>query len=319
MPRKRRSRDGLGALLLSAASLVLIAALCVAIYRVAQQGPAQRPPARQWTGDRVRIAFWNVRNLSLQSRDIDERRMIADIVRQFDAVAICEVSDADILPALASLLEVSGERWESITSPKVGNTQGSAEHYGVLFRGDVFDLLSAEVLPEQPLRETGVAGLPRDAMFDRDPFAVSLKTDNGRLDFALLVAHVTYGEVVAPRTAEVRLLASYYHDVFRRENDVLLGGDFNRKVGDANSLGWLMDETGLIDTVDPDVPTVVRGRNTFDHILLHPRFTTEYTGRHGVVRFDEELFPGDPAAAEKAISDHRPVWIELAVPEQDDD
>jgi hypothetical protein len=46
---------------------------------------------------------------------------------------------------------------------------------------------------------------------------------------------------------------------------------------------------------------------------------TEYTGRHGVTRYDEAMLPGDDAAASKACSDHRPIWIRVRVPAMDDD
>jgi endonuclease/exonuclease/phosphatase family metal-dependent hydrolase len=201
----------------------------------------------------------------------------------------------------------------------VGNTQASAERYGVLYRDDVFDLRAARILPEKPLRQSGVAGLPANQMFDREPFTVTLATDDGRLDFAYVMAHVTYGETVAPRNAEVRLLASYCRDVAREEPDVILCGDFNRNVGDPQSLGWLMDQARLIDTTSPDVPTVIRGTHTYDHILLNPQQTAEYRGEHGVVLWDQTLFPGNERAATTAVSDHRPVWIELEVPAADDD
>jgi hypothetical protein len=38
-----------------------------------------------------------------------------------------------------------------------------------------------------------------------------------------------------------------------------------------------------------------------------------------VLKFDEELFGDDDKEAACACSDHRPVWIILHAPEQDDD
>jgi hypothetical protein len=75
----------------------------------------------------------------------------------------------------------------------------------------------------------------------------------------------------------------------------------------------------MVDTTDPAPPTVVRGASTYDHILFERRYVTEYDGVHGVEAFDETLFGGDAARARTAVSDHRPVWIVLRVPERDDD
>ena len=67
--------------------------------------------------------------------------------------------------------------------------------------------------------------------------------------------------------------------------------------------------------------------------LFQTHRLTEYTGQHGVtvpsppagerarVRgcVIRTMFPGDDAAASKACSDHRPIWIRVRVPVIDDD
>jgi hypothetical protein len=151
-------------------------------------------------------------------------------------VAVCQVNDTDILPALVKTLSQSGKPWQSVTSPRVGNTSASSEHYGVLYRDDVFDLRTSRVLEKRPLREAGVAGLSPGEMFDREPFTATHATDDGRLDFAIIMVHVTYGNAVAPRRAEVRLLAGYDQEVASQEPDVLVCGDFNRSLGDQRPL-----------------------------------------------------------------------------------
>ena len=54
-------------------------------------------------------------------------------------------------------------------------------------------------------------------MFDREPHAVFLKTEDGRLDFALVIVHVTWGDTVGPPICDVPALKSYYEDVFSGE------------------------------------------------------------------------------------------------------
>jgi hypothetical protein len=66
-------------------------------------------------------------------------------------------------------------------------------------------------------------------------------------------------------------------------------------------------------------PTVVKGTSTYDHILFQRQYVTEYAGVHGVEKFDETLFGNDDVRARTMVSDHRPVWIVLNVPERDDD
>jgi len=275
--------------------------------------------------DTVRIAFWNIRDLSTSSRDATERRQIAGIISEFDAVAVCEVNDDGILPAIEGILDES-EEWSSATSAKVGTSAGTREHYGALWKESVFDLVQQNNLPDVRLGDLDIGvdelGVAPDTMFDREPYVVHLRTDDGRFDFAYVVVHVTWGDKVGPRIAEVRALA-HYHEILPRwlaaaERDVVIVGDFNRNAGDEKSLGWLEEKTGLTDTTNGSVPTHISGTSTYDHILLHPRHTTEYSGKHGVVRFDETVFGNDDKAAKLAGSDHRPVWVELRVTADDD-
>jgi endonuclease/exonuclease/phosphatase family metal-dependent hydrolase len=268
--------------------------------------------------DRLRIAFWNLRDLSVRSRSEAERRQICQVILQqkFTMVAVCEVNDSEILGDLAAILSQAGDRWKSVTSQKVGNSPPASEYYGVLFDDDILEFRDAWQLPKKKLRDLGIGDLdvPADLEFNRNPYAVLLGTDDGRFHFAIVIVHVTYGTTVNPRIAEIRALATYYKEVFPREHDVLLGGDFNRNVTDDKSLGWLKNEAKLIDTTSVDPPTVIQGTNTYDHILLNTTYTKEYENVHGVVDFDRTMFGGNTPAAKKAVSDHRPVWIDITVP-----
>jgi len=276
----------------------------------------------------VRVAFWNIRDLSASSRDDTERDQICEVLEKFDAIAICEVNDQQILEALEATLDATGEDWESITSEKVGTTSGTQEHYSVIYREAIFDQKWTRQLPDKALSDLDL-GIPDpdyadltvdpDLMFDREPFAVCLKTEDSRLDFVLVVVHVTWGSHVGPRVCEVRALKTYYDEVFPDENDVLICGDLNRKADDDESLGWLKRIAGLVTTTVPSVPTHISSNTTYDHIAIHPQHTTEYAGTHGVLAFDETMFGNDDAAANLALSDHRPVWIALTVPAADDD
>ena len=276
----------------------------------------------------VRIAFWNIRDLSTSSRDDTERSQICEVLKKFDAVAICEVNDGQILEALEAILDATGEDWESITSKKVGTTSGTQERYGVIYREAVFDQKWTRQLPDKKLSDLDLGTPDADytdltvdsnLMFDREPFAVCLKTDDGRLDFVLMVVHITWGDYTGPRICEIRALKAYYGEVFPDEHDVLICGDFNRKADDDKSLGWLARTAGLVTTTSQSVPTHISSDTTYDQIVICREYTTEYAGTHGVLAFDETMFGDDDAAANVALSDHRPVWIALAVPAADDD
>ena len=259
---------------------------------------------------KLRLASWNGRQLSVTSRDAAERAQIAAALEQFDAIAIQEVGDTQILGALKTALDARGGHWESSTSPPIGNTAGSTERYGVLYRSSEIHVVKTQALPEMVL-ETGTA-------FDREPFVFSLATNDGRFDWAFVDVHVTWGNTVANRVAEIKKLSDYYQIVVQSEKDVLVVGDFNRNANDA-SLTWLQTNAGIQTTTVSTVPTVITSTNTYDQIMLNPAFFTEYTGTHGVHAFDTAQFGGKTAAASLAVSDHRPVWIEVQPKAADDD
>ena len=286
------------------AAILLLALVALALYlwRRTPESPAPANPSATPAASTLRLAFWNIRDLSTKSRDAAERALICDVVGDFDVVAICEVNDGEILPALVAVLDGRGHRWGSVTSAKVGNTPASAERYGLLYRDDELDVVWSRQLPEV----TTEAGIP----FDREPFVVGLKTEDGGFDFAVMIVHITWGKRAAPRIAEVKALARYYREIAATEPDIVLAGDFNRNADDERSVRWLAGELGVISTTDPAVPTVITGTSTYDQIMLRPAL---FAGNHGVIEFDDTVFSGDDGRARVAASDHRPIWAQVRV------
>lgn len=73
------------------------------------------------------IATWKLRNLG-SSSDMLER---AKIIQQFDIVALQEILSIEGLDNLLACVEsITGEDWNCVTSPKVG--EGNAAEFHVL-------------------------------------------------------------------------------------------------------------------------------------------------------------------------------------------
>jgi len=272
-------------LLLGLLALLLLGLLVLAITLSRPSAPAARPPEQgpllrpRALAPQIVVGFWNIRDFSAASRSREELALIARVAHRMDCLAICELNDTQVLRGFTRELAALGGEWEGIQTPsKTGNTPGSSEYYGFVFRSDKLRIRSPpRILPER--------------------------------------TYVSY------RKAEIRALRDYFQQVQDEDpgdQDVILGGDFNRDVGD-ESFAELLSIPSMVDTTDPAPPTVVRGASTYDHILFERRYVTEYEGVHGVEAFDETLFGGDAARARTAVSDHRPVWIVLRVPERDDD
>jgi len=229
-------------------------------------------------GDLIRIGFWNIRDFSDSSRDCTEIALIASIAHKMDCIAIAELNDTLVLPKLVKALETIGGDWESIqTTSKVGNSPGSSEHYGFVYRSDKLEVQGTPlVLAEKTYT---IDGNSQSHKFDREPYVCGFKTLDGRFDFAVMVVHVTWGHGVAYRKGEVKLLKDYFievQDSDTSENDIFLVGDFNRNVGDSGSLTELLTVSTMIDTVKADTPTKIKTNNTYDHILFQTQFVTEY-------------------------------------------
>ena len=251
-----------------------------------------------------RIAFWNVRDLSMASRDETELSLIADVIEDYALVAIAEISDDAVLAELEDILDQRGDAWAIELSERIGDSAGSAEHYGFIWREQDFSLVESRAL-EEVLTESG-------ERFDREPFMGVFELRATGWNFALLNVHITWGAGEEYRVGEVRALAQYYEPLAEEFDDVIIAGDLNLNAGNEEGIGWLLERTGLIDTTSRSPATKVDSNNTYDHILLDPVRTTEYPGTHGVDQFDRELFPDDERAASTAMSDHRPVWITVS-------
>jgi endonuclease/exonuclease/phosphatase family metal-dependent hydrolase len=294
---------------LAAILLLVVAGACAGIYYWG------RPPAAQ--GQELAIGAWNIRDFSARSRDANELLLIAQVAHRMDCLAVIELNDGIVLGKLVQALETIGGRWAAVQSGKTGNTPQSAERYGFVYRSDRLRLRS----PPRLLPELACPLAKGTQRFDREPCVASFATLDGRLDFTLIVVHVTWGASVQERRAEVRALRDYFlhvQDADADDDDVILLGDLNVDAGDP-ALDALLAIPTLMDVPGGGVPTVIRGSHTYDHILFERRHLKEYAGRHGVERFDESLFGGDDVSAGRACSDHRPVWLILRVPERDDD
>jgi endonuclease/exonuclease/phosphatase family metal-dependent hydrolase len=258
--------------------------------------------------DFVEVGWWNIRDLSNSSRNDTEIRQIASVIDGPEVMAIGELNDPDALDRITQEL---GPSWAwAATTDKVGHSSHTAEYYGFIWNADVVEMVdSIRVDPD-----------PGD-LLDREPAWATFRTLQGGLDFTVIATHVTWGSHVGPRKEEVKRMK----DVWLRtqqatvgDEDLILVGDFNRNKTD-DSFDSLLTVPGVLRANEDTGPTHVHSSTTYDQIFLSTDFTREWTGEFETSEFDEIFFDNDDDAARLAVSDHRPVWITLFVPEEDDD
>jgi len=253
--------------------------------------------------DTIVIATFNIRIFSDNSRDDQELYRICTLLRHFDLVAIQEVRDTTVLDRTTNLLESEfGLDYQYIASSRVG--RGVKEIYAFLFRANRVRYLGAASFYSE-----------EEDVFIREPFYGKFVA--GSFDFYVITIHSIYGDRVSERRAEALVLDEVYTFVqdLDDENDILLMGDFNLPPYDKGFSELLsMSEMTFVNS---DIPTSIADR-LYDNIFFQSGHTQEYTGHFGVVKFDEEFYDNDDRNAGLEISDHRPLWAEFDVGQDDD-
>ena len=254
----------------------------------------------------IRLAAWNIRIFSDNSRDDAELQLIANVLIDYDFIAVIELKDETVLRRTESVLELMGRDYDYLVSRPVGGKV--KERYAFLFDQKLVDVLEdGKVFPD-----------PDDA-FLREPYSASFRA--GQFDFTTISAHVIWGDSVPPRQREVGELANVYRAVQAMngaEQDVILLGDFNRNPDDLLAYQPLMSIPGMTYLFQLPEKSHIKDTSLYDNIFFQASYVTEYTGNSGIDRFDETDFGNDDEAASLAASDHRPVWAEFRIDIDDD-
>ncbi|MEU6378804.1 endonuclease/exonuclease/phosphatase family protein [Streptomyces sp. NPDC046909] len=295
-------------------------------------------PAKD-NGANLLIATWNLRAFSdltkawktpegvSPKRNFTDIHLIASAVSRFDVVAVQEVRGN--LRALRYLLKVLGEDWAFILTDVTRGKAGNSERLAFLFdtrRVKPSGLACELVVPIEEDAGVPEAGLERQ--FARTPYAVSFFSQGQT--FTLVTLHVLFGDQAADRVPELRAiaewLASWAEREFGWDHNLIALGDFNIDHAD-DPLFEAFTSTGLV----PAPPLAALPRTIFDdpgaeHFYdqiawftkgqQHRPVLTLEARTGGNIDFVPEL-KGDRTLNDLSwhISDHYPLWVEFAVPD----
>ena len=268
----------------------------------------------------VNIATWNIREFGKKARLKPSLHYIAEILGQFDLIAVVEVRED--LSDLGKVLEILGPYWHAVFSDYISDPQGNRERIAYLYdkRAVAFTGLAAEADP--PRKKDPVTGEALAALsWWRAPYMASFRA--GNFDFILITAHIRWGSGKKARIAPLKLLAEWIEK--RRgekhvlDKDIILMGDFNiPKVDD--ELFDAITSGGL------DIPAGLRGKHGsnlaktehYDQILHYPTHEGRFTDYGGVLDFykgdHSKLFPGKKMSRDEftyQLSDHLPLWVQI--------
>lgn len=284
---------------------------------------------RKRVDENLIIGSWNIRtfgrlyegweeNPNSPKRNLRAMAYIAEIVEQFDIVAVQEVKRDTT--AVRKLLELflGTENWGLILSDVSAGAEGNQERLGFIYdkrRVQPSGLAGEIVLPATP------DGEPLD-QFDRTPYIVGFRSAGE--SFALLTAHIKYGDLPADRLEEISALAEYIAVEIRdrtktggEERNLIVLGDFNIDKRGDNPLFQAFRKTGLV------VPSQLMNLKTT--YATEPKFYDQIAwfmgnldllteGRAGVLNFAGAVYKEITLRQMSyRVSDHFPVWVEFRV------
>lgn len=286
---------------------------------------AKIPPSK--LDETINVAVWNIREFGKARRTEAAIHYIAEILGQFDLVALVELRSD--LTDLERVLLILGPSWDVVYSDWIDDAGGNKERTAFLFdrRAVTFNGLAAEV--DAPRGKKGTEYLATQS-FWRAPYMCSFRA--GNFDFIALATHARWGDSIKGRQAELQMLADWidtrFEDTFVEDHDLIVMGDFNvPKIGDRlfkalTSRGLQVPDT-LVNLRAGD--QVIGGSNLgkdarYDQILHLPTVKKRFSNEGGTLDFFgsdasiKVLFPDKAYTREKfsfQLSDHFPLWVQI--------
>ncbi len=291
------------------AILLLIAALGLTYYLNAEEQRAQPgTDASSETGsagqvlaasgnETVKLITWNLLNFG-KSKDDQEMAFIAEVLRDYDVVAVQEVNTGpDGAQAVARLddeLDRRGAQWDYVVSDATTGT--GSERYAYLWKPSHVRLLGRAWLE---------AALADD--LDREPYLARFETLQTRQQMLVASLHAVPR---AKRPADEVALLDTLHRLYEADHLLILG-DFNlsqkhQAWDELKAVGYqpaIVDQKTSLRRKRTDGQHLA---NEYDNIFYEPAFLQ--VGASGVVDFTGEFRTLKQA---RTISDHLPVFMEV--------
>jgi hypothetical protein len=161
------------------------------------------------------LATWNIREFGRRPRTPAAIHFIAEILGQFDLIAITELRDN--LTDLRKVMDVLGGYWKVVFSDFNTDAAGNRERIAYLYdsRAVVFSGLVAEADPPKR-KDRKTKKYVSTIEWWRSPFMASFRA--GNFDFVLLTAHIRWGAGEGDRLAELTQLAEWVQNRMKEKH-----------------------------------------------------------------------------------------------------
>ena len=255
--------------------------------------------------DEAYIASFNILRLGAAKKDIPQT---VKILQGFDIVGLVEVINRDGVEELVDELnKQSDKKWDYHISPFGVGSSKYKEYFAYVYKKDKVKFIKSE-----GFYKNGKSSLLRE------PYGATFQI--GNFDFTFVLVHTIYGNNEAQRKAENFKMVDvydYFQDKDKKENDILIAGDFNLYALDESFRPMYKHRDKITYAIDPAIKTTIgtKGRaNSYDNFFFSQKYTTEFTGSSGALDFSEK----DPQLMRQIISDHIPVFIVVETSKDDD-
>ncbi|MDD5340348.1 MAG: endonuclease/exonuclease/phosphatase family protein [Candidatus ainarchaeum sp.] len=287
---------------------LLIMLACIAGCITPQTPPAQPSPAAPQpnvSAANITIASFNIQVFGESKRSKPEvMSVLAPIARMFDVMAIEELRDdtETTLPIyLAQINSLPGPAYGAVMSPRLGRT-ASKENYAF-----IYDTATVSLVPGSNYTFTDPPAGSSTDLFQREPFMARFNSSG--FDFVLIVLH-SEPDATPQELASLTAVLDDARAHFPDEADFMMLGDMNAdctylSAAEASALAlrnasftWVVPDSADTTTKSTDC--------AYDRIILAGGAASHFTGRWGILRFDQ-LYGLNQSATED-VSDHYPVW-----------
>ncbi|HEY6188298.1 MAG TPA: endonuclease/exonuclease/phosphatase family protein [Pyrinomonadaceae bacterium] len=321
------------------------------LLRLKEAFDKTKQPKRTVT-ETLLLATWNIREFDSSKygkRGKEPIFYIAEIISQFDLVAIQEVRDD--LTALNTLMRYLGGWWKYLLTDVTQGRQGNRERMAFVYDSRKINFggfATQVVIP--PIAKAGKVLEPAKQLA-RTPFMVGFRV--GWFNFTICTTHILYGEAVAEnpdRIKEIEVLAEFLaaraEEKYAWSKNMILLGDFNIFKPEDKTLQAITKAGFFVPKQIQKLPSNVPQNKHYDQIaFIAPDIQDQLElCNAGVFNYysyiyrpeDEELYSEDMGkpyketkegkSRDKAqrtryykdwrtfqMSDHLPLWIELQI------
>ena len=275
--------------------------------RRADEPVAIERPAVSRDRSMLRIGSFNIQAFGpTKASRPQSMAVLADLLTRFDIVAVQEIrsKDQSVFESLMAQVNqaatekgMSGSRFEFLVGPRLGRTV-STEQYAY-----VWDSSRVELLPESvyTLRDTYDD-------FHREPLVATFQTrsTSGPQPFRFTLINIhTDPDLIDWELDRLDDLLRVIAASPAGEDDLILLGDLNADDTHLGELGQMRHVIPLLRAT----ATNTRKTKMYDNLIVHRIYTSEWTGRSGVIDFPIEYRLDRETALQ--VSDHLPVWADF--------